>query len=227
MPLESVAARCCWPRGRPSSWAGLCTPAPPEINPLKPSAAQPPPHPNPTQYYDLPVVSLRAAAWRLMHAGIDKFKASGAACTASMPVALAQCVHACPQMFAHAATRLQVDKVGMIPCSSMVNDSLITPVAPVAENTSYFYTDWWVQGPGMGAWNATSSRLWRLNTGLPVHTPRMPQRAPILPKPTRSGRAAYPPAGTGSGGGGCRPAAQAASGPATGGHATAHGPGHP
>lgn len=148
-------------------------------------------------------------------------------CTASMSVALAQCLHACPQMFAHAATRMQVDKVGMIPCSSMVNDSLVTPVAPVAVNTSYFYTDWWVQGPGMGARNATSSRLWRLNTGLPVHNPRMLQRAPIPPKPTRPGRAAYPPAGTGSGGGGCRPAAQAASGPATGGHATAHDPGHP
>ncbi|PRW61151.1 hypothetical protein C2E21_0306 [Chlorella sorokiniana] len=26
------------------------------------------------QYYDVPVVSLRAAAWRLMHAGIEGFK---------------------------------------------------------------------------------------------------------------------------------------------------------
>lgn len=107
MPLQSVAARCCWPRGRPTPWAGSCTPTP-SINPFKPSAAQPTAHPHPTQYYDIPVVSLRAAAWRLMHAGIDKFK---------------------------------VDKVGMIPCSSMVNDSLVTPVAPVAVNTSYFYTD--------------------------------------------------------------------------------------
>ncbi len=29
------------------------------------------------QYYDLPVVSVRAATWRLMHAGIDGFKVGG------------------------------------------------------------------------------------------------------------------------------------------------------
>lgn len=29
---------------------------------------------SPSQYYDIPVVSLRAAAWRLMSAGIEGYK---------------------------------------------------------------------------------------------------------------------------------------------------------
>jgi hypothetical protein len=32
------------------------------------------------QYYDLPVVSVRAAAWRLMHEGIDGFKVRSCVC---------------------------------------------------------------------------------------------------------------------------------------------------
>ena len=37
----------------------------------------------PSQYYDIPVISLRAAAWRLMSAGIEGYKV-----TRTSPVAV-------------------------------------------------------------------------------------------------------------------------------------------
>lgn len=42
------------------------------------------------QFYDVPAVSVRAAAWHLMHAGVDHFKASPLACPAC-PACLATC----------------------------------------------------------------------------------------------------------------------------------------
>ncbi len=42
------------------------------------------------------------------------------------------------------ATCLQVDKVWVMQCLAIANQSHITPVAPEAERTSYFYNDWWV-----------------------------------------------------------------------------------
>lgn len=49
------------------SWQGCAPPFPTCLLPL--------PRPLPRQYYDVPSLSLRSAAWRLWQAGVDGFKA--------------------------------------------------------------------------------------------------------------------------------------------------------
>ena len=64
------------------------------------------------------------------------------------------------------ATHLQVDKVQMVQCRAIANQSHITPVAPVAERTSYFFNDWSVNSKrvlcfcgtcGLGVWQEWST----------------------------------------------------------------------
>lgn len=105
------------------------------------------------QYYNLPVVSLRAAAWHLMQAGVEGFKVRwhNPACPPNVLPPSAQMQHA-PYWLAtptqaicgclHLLFVSQVDKVTVAPNQkSLGNASHIIPVAEAAEKKSYFYAD--------------------------------------------------------------------------------------